>query len=284
MLFPFFALYVTEKFGVGMTEAGLLLGYLFTGGAGGGHGRRRAGGQGRPAQPGDLRSDLQHAGQRGDGVRHLAVRVCTRWPSWSAFWAKLPAQRAMVADMLPEEQRGEGFGILRIAGNLAWIIGPTIGGVLALRSYMLLFVIDAITSLITAAIVYRLIPETKPAPAERAHSESLLQTVYRLSRRGARPALPGVPGDFRADVARLSTDVQHPCGLSARRPGCPPRLRAAVEHRRRAGGRCSVPVGAQDQALSAHAHDGAWARRSTWLGFRCTASYRPTRCSSSPSC
>ena len=88
-----------------------------------------------------------------------------------------PAHGAMVADMLPEEQRGEGFGILRIVGNLAWIIGPTIGGVLALRSYMLLFVIDAITSLITAAMVYRLIPETKPAPVERAQSESLLQTV-----------------------------------------------------------------------------------------------------------
>jgi len=38
-----------------------------------------------------------------------------------------PARQAMVADMLPEEQRAEGFGILRVAGNLAWTIPSAIG-------------------------------------------------------------------------------------------------------------------------------------------------------------
>ena len=42
-----------------------------------------------------------------------------------------PAHDAMIADILPEKQRAEGFGILRVAGNLAWIIGPTIGGIVA---------------------------------------------------------------------------------------------------------------------------------------------------------
>jgi MFS family permease len=88
-----------------------------------------------------------------------------------------PAHNAMIADLLPEKQRGEGFGILRVAGNLAWIIGPTVGGVVAARSFFMLFVIDAVISSIVAVIFYKLIPETKPAgPPEKSH-ESVWQTL-----------------------------------------------------------------------------------------------------------
>jgi MFS family permease len=183
MLFPFFALYVTEKFNVGMTEAGLLLGiFSLAGLAGSMVGGALADKIGRRS--------LVIFGLIFSALGSVAMGFVTSLPAFYAlavvvgFLGEIagPAHGAMVADMLPEEQRSEGFGILRVVGNLAWIIGPTIGGVLALRSYMLLFVIDAITSLITAAIVYRLIPETKPAPAERVQSESLLQTVigYRV--------------------------------------------------------------------------------------------------------
>jgi MFS family permease len=88
-----------------------------------------------------------------------------------------PARQAMVADMLPEEQVGEGFGVMRVAGNLAWIVGPTIGGLLAAESYMLLFILDAITSLITAVIVYKLVPETRPEPSDEQQSQSFMETV-----------------------------------------------------------------------------------------------------------
>jgi MFS family permease len=93
-----------------------------------------------------------------------------------------PAGQAMVADMLPEEKQAEGYGVLRVAGNLAWIIGPTIGGLLAAKSYLLLFVLDAITSLITAAIVYRLIAETKPETPDGASQDTVLGVLlgYRL--------------------------------------------------------------------------------------------------------
>ena len=68
----------------------------------------------------------------------------------------------MIADILPEKQRQEGFGILRVVGNLAWIIGPTIGGFLANINFFYLFVIDSIISCFVAVIIYRAIPETKP--------------------------------------------------------------------------------------------------------------------------
>jgi len=73
-----------------------------------------------------------------------------------------PARGAMTTDMLPPERRAEGFGIVRVVGNLAWIIGPALGGLLAGKSYMLVFIADAVASIITALIVLWKIPETKP--------------------------------------------------------------------------------------------------------------------------
>jgi MFS family permease len=68
----------------------------------------------------------------------------------------------MIADILPEEKRAQGYGIFRVAFNLSVVIGPAIGGLLAARSYLALFITDAVISLITAALVIRFIPETKP--------------------------------------------------------------------------------------------------------------------------
>ena len=73
-----------------------------------------------------------------------------------------PAHAAMIADILPEEQRQEGFGILRVVANMSWIIGPTIGGFVANRSFFALFVTDAVISCLVAFLFYKLMPETKP--------------------------------------------------------------------------------------------------------------------------
>jgi len=85
-----------------------------------------------------------------------------------------PAHQAMIADLLPEDKRQEGFGILRVAANMSWIIGPTIGGFIANRSYFMLFVLDAVISCIVAVIFYLYISETKPAVKEEP--ESMLRT------------------------------------------------------------------------------------------------------------
>ena len=83
----------------------------------------------------------------------------------------------MVADILPEEKRQEGFSILRVVANISWIIGPTIGGFVASINFFYLFVIDSIISCLVAFIIFRTLPETKPVTHEQAESESLLQTV-----------------------------------------------------------------------------------------------------------
>ena len=73
-------------------------------------------------------------------------------------------------------KRASGFGIRRVAFNLAVVIGPAIGGFIAARSYLALFIIDAVVSAIVAVMVFLLIPETKPAPPEGKEQESTVQT------------------------------------------------------------------------------------------------------------
>src|SRR5690606_31893121 len=88
-----------------------------------------------------------------------------------------PAQEAMVADLLPAEKQADGFAVLRVVGNLAIAVGPAIGGFIAARSYLALFVIDAVASLITVALVIWLLRETKPALEEDDEEDSLSKTV-----------------------------------------------------------------------------------------------------------
>lgn len=87
-----------------------------------------------------------------------------------------PAHGAMIADILPEHQRQEGFGILRVVANMSWIIGPTIGGFVAGRSFFALFVMDAVISCCVALLFYLFIPETKPEEVGEKKSEGLLAT------------------------------------------------------------------------------------------------------------
>jgi MFS family permease len=87
-----------------------------------------------------------------------------------------PAHQAMVADILPEEKRADGYGILRVAFNLSVTIGPAIGGILAARSYLSLFLTDAVVSLLTASLIFIFLPETKPEAHPDAPKESMAGT------------------------------------------------------------------------------------------------------------
>lgn len=177
MAFPFFSLYITQKFGVGMTQAGVLLGLFsifgFVGGIIGGALTDRFG-----------RKQIVLFGLVFSAMSSVAFGLVNQFVVFYGLAVVVgllsdvagPAYQAMVADLLPEEQRTEGYGILRVARNLAWIIGPTIGGLLISQSYLYIFIGDAITSLIVAAIFFRLMPETRPEPGESEVPEGLLET------------------------------------------------------------------------------------------------------------
>jgi MFS family permease len=177
LIFPFLTLYITKKFGVGMTEVGLIFG-LFSianvvGSVASGALTDRIG-----------RKKILIAGLIISALTHLSMGLVNSFnlffgaAALVGLFANLggPAQHAMVADLLPEEKRAEGFGILRIAANLAVTIGPAIGGLLASRSYMLLFVSDAVFSTLTALIVWVALRETKPPTSAENPTETLAQT------------------------------------------------------------------------------------------------------------
>jgi len=179
LLFPFFALYITKKFGVGMTTAGIVLGLFSISGMVGGmvggaltdkFGRRRL------ILLGLVFSALSTL--LLGFVEDLSVLYILAVGIGLLSEIAGPAHGAMVADILPEKQRQEGFGILRVVANMAWIIGPTIGGFVASRSFFLLFVTDAVISCLVAFLFYFLMPETQPEriQAQEKH-ESLLQTI-----------------------------------------------------------------------------------------------------------
>lgn len=173
LLYPFFALYFTSRFEVGMTQVGFLFALYavssFAGQLIGGALSDRIG-----------RRTLLIFSLVTTSTSSLLMGIVE---SVTLFYALAifvgvfvesgqPARQAIVADLLPEDKRAEGYAIIRVAFNLATAIGPAIGGFVASRSYLALFVADAVISLIAAFIVWRLMPETKPELVEGEADES----------------------------------------------------------------------------------------------------------------
>ncbi len=163
LIFPFFGLYITSKYNVGMTEVGVLFTiFALTGVIGSILGGALTDKFGRKiiiifGLVVSAVSSLLLAFAPNLNFIYLAGALVGLLGNMSG-----PAHQAMIADVLPENKRADGFGMLRVVANLAVVIGPAIGGLLAARSYTLLFIIDVITSIITAFIFYLYVPETKP--------------------------------------------------------------------------------------------------------------------------
>ena len=178
LLFPFFAVYIIERFGVGMTQVGILFS-MFAGGSiiGSTIGGALADKYGRRS--------MILLGLISSGIGSILMGLVDDLILFLIIAAILgvlgdlgnPARQAMVVDLLPKDKQAEGFGLLRVAVNVSATIGPILGGFLASESYMLLFIADAVSSLITAFIVFSVIPETKPEKQDDKPEESVLKTI-----------------------------------------------------------------------------------------------------------
>ncbi len=176
ILFPFFTLYVTQKFGVGMTTVGMIFGaFAVTSMVGSTIGGALADRLGR--------KPLILFGLVVSAISSLWLGLVNELSLFfaGAIFVGLftniggPARQAMIADILPEEQRAQGFGLFRVVVNLAAAIGPAIGGFLASQSYLSLFLTDAAISIFVAILLFIVLPETRIARKSQ-EEESMGQT------------------------------------------------------------------------------------------------------------
>ncbi len=79
---------------------------------------------------------------------------------FTAFY--MPASSAMVIDLVGNDRRAEAFGTTRVAGNLGWVIGPFLGGLLAAHSYSFLFLGASASQLTYMILLLLFARETLP--------------------------------------------------------------------------------------------------------------------------
>ncbi|MFX3674313.1 MAG: MDR family MFS transporter [Paenisporosarcina sp.] len=170
MFFPFLAIYFAEEFG--KTTAGLLLilSQVFSVAANlvGGYcadqfGRRRmmvisSFGQGGAfflfALANSPILDSPYLG-------FIAFTIASVFGS--LYW---PASQAMVADVVPEEHRGEVFAVFYTSINIAVVIGPILGGIFFFSYRFGLMVVAGLVCLLLAWILIKFTKETLPVNKE----------------------------------------------------------------------------------------------------------------------
>jgi MFS family permease len=176
LVFPFFTLYVSRRFGAGMTQVGLIFGLFHVAGlVGGTVGGALVDRIGRKA--------MLIFGLLASALSSLWMGMAQSFPVFIAAAIVAgtmaetggPARPAMVADLLPPEKRAQGFGLLRVGSNVALTAGPIIGGLLATQSYLFLFIGDAVSSLL-AGIALVALRESRPAAPEGVPQQNLAQT------------------------------------------------------------------------------------------------------------
>jgi predicted MFS family arabinose efflux permease len=177
MLYPFFALYLTQKYDIGMDTVGVVFLLFsisgFVGSALGGAVTDRMGRKGVIV----FSLILSSVSALVMGLSPtLAIFVTVSVVVGILQSIGHPAHEAVVADLLPPERRAQGYGIIRVVFNAAVVIAPATAGLLIARSYLLLFVVDAVISLIAAAIVIFALPETRPQAAAGEQPESMRKT------------------------------------------------------------------------------------------------------------
>jgi len=82
--------------------------------------------------------------------------------------AYFPSSNAAIADVVPPEDRQRAYGHVYWAANLGLALGFAVAGLVATAHLPLLFLADAGTSLLCAALVLWKVPETRPAFASES--------------------------------------------------------------------------------------------------------------------
>lgn len=155
MVLPFLILYLTRKQGFEPTDAGKALGIYGVGGVLGSY----LGGWLCDRMP-PRRVMVASLALAGAGFILLGRLDARPAILVNLFFLAVvgegfrPANGAAVATASPPELRTRAFALNRLAVNMGMSLGPTIGGFLAMIDYDWLFVVDGVTSLFAAAVLF----------------------------------------------------------------------------------------------------------------------------------
>ena len=99
-----------------------------------------------------------------------------------------PVASVVVADVAPPEKRVAGFGLQRMGINVGWLIGPSLGGLLAMHiDYGYVFFCAVPPILLSAVAIARMAEPSVHSAAARAASASLLPTATSVAETTSRP-------------------------------------------------------------------------------------------------
>ena len=100
------------------------------------------------------------------------IAVIIALTALAGFTAELyrPASSALIADLTPEGRRITGFAMYRLAVNAGVAAGPAVAGFLAQRSFLWLFVGDAVTSFIYGCAAYFALPADRDRIRAHTHA------------------------------------------------------------------------------------------------------------------
>lgn len=113
--------------------------------------------------------------------------VALRFVEGLAGAAILPSARALIADAVAPEQRGEAYGLFGAFFNAGFLIGPALGGFLAATGYTSAFIAAVACRLVALAIVIALVPQVMEgnSASRTARSTIRLRELFGLPLVGA---------------------------------------------------------------------------------------------------
>lgn len=165
MVIPFMTMYATQKLGFSIAQAGFLMSFFGLGSIIGAY----AGGKITDAIG---YHKVQLFSLVGGGIMFIIVGYLTAYVSLCIGILVLsiinesfrPANAAAVAAYSQPENRTRSYSLNRLAINLGWAFGGSIGGFLAARNYHALFWVDGLTNISAAVLLVMVL--NKPAEAE----------------------------------------------------------------------------------------------------------------------
>lgn len=163
MVLPFMTIYLTAM-GFSLFQAGIVVGLFGAGAICGGY------------LGGKLTDSwgfhrIQLVTLFGGGLLFIILGLMRSYPLICLFTFILslvndafrPANNTAIAHYSREENRTRSYSLNRLAINLGWAIGGTLGGFIASFNYHLLFWIDGLTNLLAACLLHYLL-KSKPIP------------------------------------------------------------------------------------------------------------------------